>query len=256
VRRPALLLAALPLVLLACGYAADPQTDTVEGDFEAARQEYENRHFFDAVIKFTDFIREHPGSVYVDQAIYYRGMSHVEQKDWVMAATDFERLVRDFPESRFACDAQYWLAETYWRQSRKPPYDQYETETAIVHFERFAARCPQHELAAQVPERLTQARERLAEKLFQSAILYEKRDYYDSAVIYLTLVIEDYFDTRWATKSHEERFKIRLKLWRLDGAREDLEWLKEYEALDQSYLDHYERQLAEAEQEVQQASEE
>ncbi|MGD8395760.1 MAG: outer membrane protein assembly factor BamD [Candidatus Eiseniibacteriota bacterium] len=228
--------AVLPLLVLACSYAADTQETSVEVDFEDARGDYEAGHHFDAVLKFSDFIREYPGSVLVDQAIYYRGRSYYEQKDWILAAADFERVVRDFPESRFACDAQLWLAETYWRQSRKAPYDQAETRRAIQEYERFQRRCPEHEGIEEIPARLARARNRLAEKQYRAARLYEKLNQPESALIYLGLVVDEYPDTEWATPARQDRARLLIDLGRVDEARSDIEWLRERQAVDDALL--------------------
>ncbi len=231
----------LPLLVLACGYAADPQPTGVDGDFEQALEEYETGHYFDAVLKLSDFIREHPGSVLVDQAIYYRAMSYIEQKDWIMAATDFERLVRDFPESRHVCDAEFGLGETYWRQSRKSAYDQYETDLALAQFERCQARCPTHPQAAEVPGKIAAARDRLAEKQYRNADHYRKLRLPSAALVYLGLVIDDYSDTQWATVARQDRARQLLGRGRVDEARADVEWLREHAAADDDLLRLYER---------------
>jgi outer membrane protein assembly factor BamD len=228
--------AALPLLVLACAYAADPQESGVEVDFEDAREDFESGHHFDAVLKFSDFIREYPGSVLVDQAIYYRGRSYYEQKDWILAAADFERVVRDFPESRFACDAQLWLAETYWKQSRKAPYDQEETRLAIDEYERFQRRCPRHEAIPDIPDRIARARGRLAEKQYRAARLYDKLDQPESELIYLGIVVDQYPDTEWAITARQDRARLLIDLGRIDEARSDIEWLRERQAADDALL--------------------
>ena len=142
-RRP--IFGALLLLGLGCSYAGQSKPGGApEDDFAAAKAEYESGHYFDAVQKLEQFIDQHPGSVLVDQAIFTLGKAYEAQKDWVMAATQFERLVRDFPESRSTCDAEFLLGRSYWRQSRNAPYDQSETRRALDQLKRYTGRCPDH----------------------------------------------------------------------------------------------------------------
>jgi outer membrane protein assembly factor BamD len=213
---------------LACAVQSSTEKSGPQVDFDRAFKDYSEEHYYDAVLKFTDFIREHPGSVLVDQAIYYRGMSHFKQKDWVMATADFERLVRDFPESRFASDAEYQLAEAYWEQSRKPTYDQEETRLAIRQWERALARHPDSPRADAAREGIRKGRERLAEKRYNTARFYlTKLKYRQSALVYFGIVIDEYGDTSWAAKAHRQRLEAYLDDLEVEKALIDYEWLLE-----------------------------
>jgi len=214
--------------VLGCAYTGSSKpASTPESEFEAAKREYDERHYFDAVLKLTEFIDRNPGSILVDQAIFYLGKSYQAQKDWVLAAAELERLVRDFPESRSVCDAEYSLAQCYWEQSRKPQYDQRETEQAIVQLDRFISRCPEHPGVEEAEALIARARDRLAEKRYRAARLYYKMKDLESALIYCDLLLEDYADSRWACDARRLKAEILIALERAEEARVVIDRLRE-----------------------------
>jgi outer membrane protein assembly factor BamD len=220
------LVAALCLLALGCAYAGQSKPGgTPEDDFASAKREYDEGHYYDAVQKLEAFIAEHPGSVLVDQAIFTLGQSYEAQKDWVMAATQYERLVRDFPESRSTCDADFFLGRCYWRQSRRAPYDQSETRRALDQLHRFEARCPEHSAIGAADSLIRLAEDRLAEKEYRAAELYRRRKERESAIVYCDLVVDEFPNTRWACPARLMRADLLLYQSRVEDARADMEWI-------------------------------
>jgi outer membrane protein assembly factor BamD len=219
---------ALLLLGLGCTYAGQSKPGGApEDDFAAAKAEYESGHYFDAVQKLEAFIDQHPGSVLVDQAIFTLGKAYEAQKDWVMAATQFERLVRDFPESRSTCDAEFLLGSCYWRQSRNAPYDQSETRRALDQLRRYTGRCPDHAALGAADSLIGLARDRLAEKQYRAAELYRRRKEREAAVVYCDLIVEEFSDTRWICPARLMRADLLLHVARVPDAKLDVDWLRE-----------------------------
>ncbi len=219
---------AFALILAGCAYAGSPKPPaTLEEEFARAKKEYEEGHYFDAVQMLTAFIDQHPGSILVDQAIYVLGRSYMGQKDWILAATEFERLVRDFPESRHACDAEFALGYCYWRDSRKPSYDQEETHRTIDQMRRYADRCPEHGQRAEADSIVALARDRLAEKRFRAAELYKRLGQPESGIIYCSMVADEFADTRWLCPARRLKAELLNRVLRRDEARAELEWLRQ-----------------------------
>ena len=221
--------AALFLVVLGCAYAGQSKPGGApEDDFAAAKAEYEAGHYFDAVQKLEQFIDQHPGSVLVDQAIFTLGKAYEAQKDWVMAATEFERLVRDFPESRSVCESEFLLGRCYWRQARNVPYDQSETRRAMDQLRRFTARCPEHASVGAADSLIGLARDRLAEKHYRAAELYRRRKEREAAVVYCDLIVDEFSDTRWICPARLMRADLLLQVVRAPDAELDIAWLREH----------------------------
>jgi outer membrane protein assembly factor BamD len=228
-RRWPIALGGLFLLGLGCTYAGQSKPGGApEDDFAAAKAEYEAGHYYDAVQKLEQFIDQHPGSVLVDQAIFTLGKAYEAQKDWVMAATEFERLVRDFPESRSTCEAEFLLGRCYWRQSRPAPYDQSETRRALDQLRRFTANCPDHPSIGAADSLIGLARDRLAEKQYRAAELYRRRKEREAAVVYCDLIVAEFSDTRWICPARLMRADLLLQVARAPDAQADIDWLAEH----------------------------
>lgn len=52
------------------------------------------------------------------QARYDRAFELIQARDYEQAATAFNEFLESFPDSQYAANAQYWLAETYYVRSR------------------------------------------------------------------------------------------------------------------------------------------
>lgn len=218
---------AVVLIGLGCAYARDSKPpESPEEEFALARKECEEGHYYDAVQQLTAFLDKHPGSVLVDQAIYFLGQAYMGQKDWILAATEFERLVRDFPDSRYACDAEFDLGYCYWREAKPAVFDQEQTDDAVAQLHRFRGRCPDHPRTAAADSLLGLARDRLAEKRYRTAELYKRMGQGESGIIYCNLVIEEYGDTRWLCPARRLKAELLYRLLRRDEARSELDWLR------------------------------
>jgi len=220
-------LVAAALVGLGCAYAREAKPpETPEEEFAEAKKECEEGNYYDAVQELTAFIDKHPGSVLVDQAIYFLGQAYMGQKDWILAATELERLVRDFPDSRYACDAEFDLGYCYWRDAKPAVYDQEQTMDAVEQLHRYRGRCPDHPRAATADSLLGLARDRLAEKRFRTAELYKRLGQSESGIIYCNLVVEEYGDTRWVCPARRLKTELLYRVLRRDEARTELERLQ------------------------------
>ena len=60
----------------------------------------------------------------MDEAIYLLGHCYLRSKDYPNAQVEFERLLRDYPESDSSGSAAYRLGEALRGQSRPADFDQ------------------------------------------------------------------------------------------------------------------------------------
>ena len=91
-----------------------------------------------------------------------------------MAAGDFERLMRDYPESDSTPSASFRLGEALWGQSRPSDFDQESTHKALEQWEQYQRQYPGHWLNAEAERAVNRARSRLASKLLDTGNLYLK----------------------------------------------------------------------------------
>jgi len=149
----------------------------------------------EAVGLFRTYVDRNAGSAEVDEAIYDLGACHLALKEYAMGAVEFERLLRDYPESDSAGAAAFRLGEAYYGQARPVDFDQEETRKALEQWQRYRRDYPGHWLQAEADRRISIARHRLATKLIDAGKLYLKLKLAKPARVYFERVANEYSDT-------------------------------------------------------------
>lgn len=187
-------LALLVLGLAGCAGTGDGlQVPPGMGDaLEASRAAVAGESYQTAVTRLLEFLRQNPGSSLVDEANFLLGRSYLGIKDRVQAADYFQRILRDFPESKFGPDAAYYLALSYDGLARGAQLDQDWTDRALSAYGAFLVNHPEHPRVAEARERIRALDDRLARKSLDSADLYMRMRAWESARIYYQKVIDEH----------------------------------------------------------------
>lgn len=193
--RATLASAALAALLAGCGAGVLPQVHSDADRLPLAQQLYAKGDYALALEVLTPFTTSGTGSANVDRAIYLMGMCHLGEKEWAGAQGDFERLLRDYPESDSAASAAFRLGEAYFGQSRGPDFDQEYTLKALDQWMSYRRDHPDHWLAGAAAQRIAECRTRLATKLLHTGDLYLKLGDYRPAQVYFRNVIGEYSET-------------------------------------------------------------
>lgn len=189
---------ALIFVVSACSSSKDTTTMTAEEHFEYVMEFYTDGDYEETVTEFQNLLLQYPGSVITDDAQYYLGMSYFQREQYLLAAYEFSKLIRDIPASQFVPDAQFKLADSYFELS--PPYqlDQAYTKKAVEEFQAYIDFFPTSPSVNEAEQKIKELNEKLAEKDFKAANIYEKMEYNRAAMQYYTQVTETYHDTKFA----------------------------------------------------------
>jgi outer membrane protein assembly factor BamD len=190
-----LLLAALAAFAWGCGAGTIPAVHSEPERLSLARRMMEQHRWASATELFKSYIQNNPGSVEVDEAVYQLGICYLHQKDWALAATEFERMSRDYPESDSTPSASFRLGEALYAQARPPDFDQEYTNKAIEQWKTYLRDHPGHWLNPEAERQEMIARSRLATKLIATGDLYLKLNLPGPARVYYQRVIDDYGDT-------------------------------------------------------------
>jgi outer membrane protein assembly factor BamD len=195
-------------VVSACSSTQDTTTMTAEQHFEYVMGFYEDGDYEESVSEFQTLLLQYPGSVITDDAQYYLGMSYFQREQFLLAAYEFSKLIRDIPASTFVPDAQFKLADSYYQLS--PPYqlDQAYTKKAIEEFQAYIDFFPTSPSVEEAEQKIKELNEKLAEKDYKAATIYEKMEYNRAALQYYTQVAETYHDTKFAPMALYKRIKL------------------------------------------------
>ncbi len=196
-----LLLPLLGALLGGCAAATIPPVHSQQERMDLARRSIKSGDYNVAVELLKNYVQDNPGGADVDQAIELLGEAYLGGKEWPSAQAEFERLLRDYPESDSAGTASYRLGEALWGQARGPDFDQEYTEKALDQWETYLRDFPGHWLNAAGAKRALEARSRLAVKLTDTGVLYLKLKRAEPARIYFRRVLDEYGDTPSAAEA-------------------------------------------------------
>jgi outer membrane protein assembly factor BamD len=190
-------LALLAACAAGCGGTVREQQGGV-ADYERGKAAFDRGDWYDAILDLKAYVEQFPGTDRTDDALFYLGEAYFRNKDFVLASGQFDRLIRDFPQSPHQPDALFLLARCDDLESRPAPLDQTETLRAIDRYRQFLEVYPEHARAEEARARVKALRDRLAEKRFKNGRIYVKLRQQAAAVYYLRGVLADYPDSRWA----------------------------------------------------------
>ncbi len=160
-------LAALAALLgpLSCGsQQARIEGPGAEGEFLEGRAAYDRGDQMRAIELLEAFERNHPGSQFIDDALYYLGLAHQANNEQLLARQAFQRLLDAFPRSSYAEDARFQFAQSWLMSMRGPALDPEPAEEALRAYAAYLRRYPDGEFREEAQEGMRRARSTLAEK--------------------------------------------------------------------------------------------
>jgi outer membrane protein assembly factor BamD len=189
-------------VLSGCGGQVNLAQLNARELFDLGMQRYQKHKYLGAIEALQAAIFNFPGESHVDTAQYYLALSYFGNRDYVLAQTEFNRLQVNYPASAFAPQAQLMKAVSFFKGTPKHyGLDQTDLATAVKQFEDFLVDYPEDEAVPEARAYLTEAKTRLARKLYESGTIYTRlRDYY-AARVYFQKVIDDYTETPSAAEA-------------------------------------------------------
>lgn len=226
----AILLLSLFLPFAGCG-TSRPGIEGLpgpEGDFSRAKRAYEGKNWIRAVELLNAFVDAHPGSNQLDEALLMLGISHQHTGESLLAIGDFERLIRDFPQSPLREQAEYERANSYLLDSPKPPFDPENTETALTLLHAYLNEYPEGAYAESARAGIDVCLEKLATKAFLNGETYVKLRRYGAAAIYFEKALQTKPDFNRAGETMAGLAQMRERLGDPDRARVSWEQLLAY----------------------------
>ncbi|MBU1700519.1 MAG: outer membrane protein assembly factor BamD [Candidatus Eisenbacteria bacterium] len=186
------LLFAVSLLISGCGGSHGGKTEShlpVLDELIRARRDYDKGHYSDAVLSLAQFTDRHPGSRFMDEALFKLGKSHQYIAEYLLATDSFRRILDDYPQSEWLEEATYELGRSAYLGSKGPDYDQEATYDAISTFRLYLRQYPEGNFVKDVEELLFICEDRLVRKAYISGDTYLKvhrmepaRFYFDKGI--------------------------------------------------------------------------
>ncbi len=219
-----LISAAILAVVIGC---STPKTLTnLPSDelFKQGKEKYEKKKYLSAIEMFQAIIYNFPGKSIVDTAQYYLALSYYANKEYPVAAVEFNRLLTNYPASVYAAQSQFMKAVCAFQSAPSSPgLDQTELLDAIKQLEDFIVDRPESELVPDAQKYLLAAQTRMAEKYYRAGVVYDRINAPSAAVVYFQKVIDDYTNTKYGPMATFQIAQSEYKLKHYDIARDKFE---------------------------------
>ena len=202
-RAAALPLLATLIIVLGVGCAGNdlPADATPDDVLVAAERELADEDWFDAAEMLDYFVRAFPGNARLPLARLRLGDARFGLEEYVVARSQYQAVVTDYPASVHVEEARYKIALCSFESIYPHDRDQSETESSIQLFEDFLRDYPDSRFSPDARDNLRICREHIAHREFDAGRFYEGRKRLRSAKIQYEFVLDQYPETEWAPKA-------------------------------------------------------
>jgi len=194
----------LAFAVLALAAAGCPKRQRVAAPPRDAQQaidqaigDMEAKRYRQAEDRFTFIIFNFPGSRQASDAQYYLAETYFRSQDYIQSQSEFDFYLKNFPNGRFQEEATYKLAASYLKSTPGHVRDQTRALRAREIIDGFLEDYPDSPFRAEAEQLRGDIVERLALREFDAARLYYTSGEYKSALVYYNHVNDNYPAERW-----------------------------------------------------------
>jgi outer membrane protein assembly factor BamD len=135
-------------------------------------------------------------------------MTRYKRKEYILAAYEFSKLIKNMLASKLISESQYMLADCYYRLSPDFTLDQKFTRSAIKEFQAYIDFFPTSDKVPDAEVKIKELNEKLAHKEYNAAYIYSKLEFYRAALKYYDNVVETYHDTKYAPLAMYDKTRL------------------------------------------------
>ena len=180
-----------------CSSSKELELKNSRDRFELAKK-YHLANNYTKAIENLKIISYEKGVEYADSVQYILADCYFNTKQYILAAYEYNDLVRFTPSSKLVPMARYMVGLSYSSIIPNPSLDQNYTHRAIAELQAYLEYFPNHEKVRDAEKLLLELRNKLAEKEYNTAVLYTKMSRFRSAIIYFNIVLERFHDSSYA----------------------------------------------------------
>jgi outer membrane protein assembly factor BamD len=206
--------------------------DSLQEAFNKAMAQYEGENYSRAVDAFEQVIQLGRGTEYGEEAQYYLAESYFNQRNYLLAASEYERYSSQYPQAERRQEVDFKEALCYYELSPRYNLDQTYTRQAIQRFNLFTSRYPDSEQDDEISEYIDELRDKLARKKYEAGRLYLRTDRFEAAAIYFDLTIDEYPESQFAEQALVDQIDTYIRY--ADNSVQDRQ-LERYEKAVESY---------------------
>jgi outer membrane protein assembly factor BamD len=219
----AILAAGLALTAGGCATTQELEQLSAEQRFTQAMTLYAEKSYLEAYEEFRIVTLQFQGSAFADGAQFEMGECRFMREEYLLAAYEYDILIRTMPTSKLVPEARYRRALSYYQQSPEYYHDQTSTRQAIDEFQSFIEYHPTDSLVTDAEAKINELNTKLARKAFENGVTYMHMEYYKSAATEFDHVLEKYHDSPYAEQAQLRKAEAMLKRKKVPEAKTEIE---------------------------------
>lgn len=211
----------LSLLALLVGTACSPEyrqysqwsrKGSISEKDSAAFYFYERGDYEKAALLFEDLRGAYRGTDRARKLQYHYAYAKYNFGLYVVAAYYFEEYTRLYPNDALAPECYFMVGYCYYLEAAPYYLDQTFTNKAITQMQLFINNYPTHDKVEEANKVITELRERLAQKEFETANLYYKIENFKAAVTSFEVMLQEYPDSRYREEAMYLLFRSAVSL--------------------------------------------
>lgn len=175
--------------------------DSIDVAFEKSLRLYNNEEYVKATEAFETVLNISRGTQFAKDAQFYLAQSYFKSKQYLLAASEYNRFILYYPRDEKRQEAQYNEALSYYQLSPRYKLDQKQSEKSLELFQLFVLRYPISDQSIEAGKKIDELRNKLAHKKFDAAEFYLNINEYLAAAMYYGQTVDKYPESDWAEPS-------------------------------------------------------
>ncbi len=185
-------------LIIGCGSEEATKQLSAEERYNLGMKAFKDEDYLAAIEEFKVVSLQFQGSKVADSAQFYMGECRYLREEYILAAFEYDILIRTMSSSIFISRARFRRATCFYKLSPKSILDQDYTRKAIDEYQAFLEYHPNDTLVSLAEQRINELNTKLARKDYENGITYMHMEYYKAAAYYFDLVLDKYHDTQYA----------------------------------------------------------
>jgi outer membrane protein assembly factor BamD len=218
-----ILVSILSIAFVGCAGRKAEERDTIQERFDRGQKLFDRGKWARAAEDFNWVVLNNPAGNLAAEAQYHYAECQFQQKQYVEAQIEFERLLRRWASTEHLIESRYRIVQCLVAQSPPYYYDQRATLDAIDELQAFIDDFSESTQRLEAEELITELRLKMARKYYESGRLYLKWRRPEPARLYFRMVLSQYYDTHFADEARIGMVISHIIGEELDAARSYLE---------------------------------
>jgi outer membrane protein assembly factor BamD len=218
---------ALSTLFVGCGSDEATKQLSAEQRYELGMTAFKNEDYLAAIEEFKVVSLQYQGSTVADSAQFYMAECRFLREEYILAAFEYDILIRTMPSSIFVSRARFRRATCYDELSPKSILDQNYSRKAIDEYQAFLEYHPSDSLVSSAEKRINELNSKLAQKDFENGMTYMHMEYYKAATYYFDVVLDKYHDTQYSEPALLKKAEALTNRKKYADAKEALDKFRE-----------------------------